>query len=68
MFIGYQMFAFLRDYNDFFLHARQVNQLDDQVDNNGPINSSTSKDVWIKIKKIKKFWSIMIFKNINLWS
>jgi hypothetical protein len=45
IFIGYQLFAFLRDYNDFFLHARQINQLDqDLINNNGPINERTSKD------------------------
>jgi hypothetical protein len=45
LFIGYQLFAFLRDYNDFFLHARQINQLDEQVVNNsGPINQQTSKE------------------------
>ncbi len=44
IFIGYQIFAFLRDYNDFFLHARQINQLDDQTDKNGPINSRTTKE------------------------
>jgi len=38
LFIGYQMYAFLRDYNDFFLHARQVNELDDKVDPNAPLN------------------------------
>ena len=45
IFIGYQLFAFLRDYNDFFLHARQINQLDEQVANNsGPINQQTAKE------------------------
>ena len=24
MFIGYQVFSFLRSYNDFFLHARKI--------------------------------------------
>ena len=42
MFIAYQMYAFLRDYNDFFLHARQVNELDDKIDPDGPLNKKTA--------------------------
>mgnify|MGYP000879926606 CR=1 FL=1 len=45
IFVGYQIFAFLRDYNDFFLHARQINQLDElAADSNGPINSQIAKE------------------------
>lgn len=44
IFVGYQIFAFLRDYNDFFLHARQVNTLDDQGDSTGPINRKTASE------------------------
>jgi hypothetical protein len=45
IFMGFQLFAFLRDYNDFFLHARQINQLDqDLINNSGPINERTSKE------------------------
>ncbi len=58
IFIGYQLFAFLRDYNDFFLHARQINQLDqDIINNNGPINERTSKDEWV--------WFVCCFEITN---
>jgi hypothetical protein len=42
IFVGYQFYAFLRDYNDFFLHARQVNELNQaDVSEDGPINGKT---------------------------
>lgn len=28
IFIGYQLYAFLREYNDFFLHARKIKKME----------------------------------------
>ena len=36
-FIVYQVFDFLRSYNDLFLHVRQTNKYD-ELDMEGPIN------------------------------
>lgn len=29
LFIGYQLYAFLREYNNFFLHARKVKKMEE---------------------------------------
>lgn len=36
LFIGYQFYAFLRDYNDFFIRARTVTNLEEMAE--GPLN------------------------------
>lgn len=37
LFIGYQLYVFLREYNDFFLHARKIKKME-EFDIEGPIN------------------------------
>ena len=37
LYIGYQIFDFLKSYNDLFLHIRQTNKYD-ELDLEGPIN------------------------------
>ncbi len=53
VFIMYNIYAFLRDYNNFFLHARQLHELEKPAerDNDGPINADASlDDDWILFK------------------
>lgn len=42
VFIGYQLYAFLREYNDFFLNARKIKKME-QFDQDGPINRDSSE-------------------------
>lgn len=43
IFAGYQIYVFLREYNNFFLNARKVKKME-QFDEEGPINRRTSLD------------------------
>ena len=43
-FIGYQIYSFLKDYNDFFLRARRVNQLQEDFNEGDPINKQINDD------------------------
>ena len=42
LFIGYQLYTFLREYNDFFLNARKVKKMEQFED--GPINRDQNDD------------------------
>ena len=42
IFIGYQLYVFLREYNDFFLNARKIKKMD-QFDQDGPINKDLAE-------------------------
>ena len=44
IFITYQIYQFLKDYNDFFLRARRVSQLQDDYKDNEPINKKINDD------------------------
>jgi hypothetical protein len=37
LFVGYQIFAFLKEYNSFFLNARQIKKME-EFDPKAPIN------------------------------
>ena len=43
LYIMYQVYDFLYQYNNYFLHARQVNKFED-YDPDGPINKNISDD------------------------
>lgn len=42
IFIGYQVYVFLREYNDFFLNARKIKKME-QFDQEGPINKDLAE-------------------------
>ena len=43
LYIAYQLYDFLYEYNNYFLKAREVTKLED-YDNDGPINKSIDDD------------------------
>ena len=55
IFIGYQLYVFLREYNDFFLNARKIKKME-QFDQDGPINKDLAE--WLPNQFII---SIMLF-------